>query len=1105
MQQRATPFFLLLVGVLTLFQIPGLRPGAAAPPKAPAPAQETPEAPAATGTKEVAGEQEHDWQEPLRLYREFFGISTPPPAKDTLTVDEHPAPGSKAEDAANDWQEVKDAAGSHYKMSFLIALVPDPIDSSLAALSDQALSAIQQGYTVNDFLLDRHWLPWLDEAAQSRRYRQVPGVLLFRSSAPIEKFDNQLETVLLVGETPKFGIHKQAFQNALGLIARLAPGETVRIAGPTFSGSAESLRLALEGTGLPDVRIVTGSATSPEVKEVLGSVPGARFSRTVVPDDVLLARALCYLVEELGWPTTKVALLTESDTQYGRKPKRDPSSDPGCPGTHPIDLVRVYFPSGLASVRTEHEHTEGKKGDEAQPVLLPRATLNLSLAERAQPADIVRQLSPLSTHSKDLAISNLLTKLRDDDILYLGLLATDVRDKLYLARRIRTFNPDVTLFSLNNDLLFAHPQYREEMNGMLVLSSYPLFTEGGLDDDYRRQFSSEVEQGLFQAVDLLVRRDGKVEARARAGEEVWIAAVGNGSLWPVAHLQAKEKEQAPAKRLSALARKKAADPGHGIGDRFRDFLRGLLAFLATRPDFGVLVLLGFLLLLAVWLGNAAPPRGLAAGNSTARSLVGFGLASLWLMGGALLVVGTLPAAVRYTFQLPLVLLLVGVFGVATAWAALPSQRVHPRRATQVALLGACLLGVAVLTGALHWLWMPGGEQGAQFFQLRARRFSSGLSPLVSVLCLGFASYAWALLQLKRRKLIERQDVSWPINQPCEPQLLGCEEMSEPLKRRLERTLPPAQSRFWWVLAGVLLPSALFLAAKAQPVVERRVYGWLFLAAVLLGLTLCAVSFYQFIRLWLTLEKVLERLDHSHLVKTLCRLAEEIDWKPMRSFGWQTPSFRMLVLSAAKLNAIYELPAFPVSVVPGTPVRQPRDLAGLLNAMFKANQEGNLRREINARRELNQIFTEACRDLASPSPGPAVQEFLAVRLVAYIRPVISHLRNCLMATMASGLFLLAAVQTYSFQPKRFVSLGILGVLVLAVVVTLWAFLQMDRNTTLSAIGGTAPGKVTFDRPFFLNVLTYGAIPLLGVVATQFPSVGQEILGWVNPLLRVVGSS
>jgi hypothetical protein len=63
--------------------------------------------------------------------------------------------------------------------------------------------------------------------------------------------------------------------------------------------------------------------------------------------------------------------------------------------------------------------------------------------------------------------------------------------------------------------------------------------------------------------------------------------------------------------------------------------------------------------------------------------------------------------------------------------------------------------------------------------------------------------------------------------------------------------------------------------------------------------------------------------------------------------------------------------------------------------------------------------------------------------------------------------------------------------------------MDRNATLSRIGDTTPGKVTFDRTFFAKLFTYVGIPVLGLIATQFPAVGELLGRLAGQVLRVAG--
>jgi hypothetical protein len=69
-------------------------------------------------------------------------------------------------------------------------------------------------------------------------------------------------------------------------------------------------------------------------------------------------------------------------------------------------------------------------------------------------------------------------------------------------------------------------------------------------------------------------------------------------------------------------------------------------------------------------------------------------------------------------------------------------------------------------------------------------------------------------------------------------------------------------------------------------------------------------------------------------------------------------------------------------------------------------------------------------------------------------------------------------------------------------------QMDRNELLTRIGTVnakdasgAVHRVTFDRAFVGTMLTYVVLPVLGLLATQFPEVGG-LFGVIQPLLRIL---
>src|SRR6185312_7535673 len=148
---------------------------------------------------------------------------------------------------------------------------------------------------------DRSFLPWGDRqvGAQLRALseacrRALPGVLVFRNSDPVRP---RVLLVFVVGETPTSGVHSAALLNALRAATLLAPAASadkpIRIIGPSFSGSAYSLRVALQSfaNSEPDsmhsaFSIVSGTASGSDVSHTLQSgasaTPKVSYSATTV-------------------------------------------------------------------------------------------------------------------------------------------------------------------------------------------------------------------------------------------------------------------------------------------------------------------------------------------------------------------------------------------------------------------------------------------------------------------------------------------------------------------------------------------------------------------------------------------------------------------------------------------------------------------------------------------------------------------------------------------------------------------------------------------------------------------------------------------------------
>lgn len=1029
------------------------------------------------------------------LYQEFFGIPLSPAAESW------PDSAAKIADGAE---------RQAYRLEFLVALVPDPVDSHLSNRFDEALDALQRGIAQSGYLFDRASLPWEGEASKNRRYRSIPGALLFRKVDMTGQ--RRLLAVFLVGESPKGGIQKQAFYTALDFMAGLQPetgmGDPLRILGPSFSGSAESLQIALRewlarsGRSGLGIDMVTGSATARGLEGFFGKLESAgiklTFTRTVADDDTLQVKAYELLERRLGWDLDEIALITEFDTKYGEsfQSSRFPP-------------MVVQFPSNLSHIRTAREKLglDRDPGSSETPGTA-RKSLDLSLADHDEPVDVVPQLSELSTQVNDMALASLLRGISGKH--YIGILATDIQDRLFLAEQVHSFCPDAVVFTFDNHLLDAHPKVSRSMDGTLVLSSYPLYRSNAENaESALSQFTSEFQQGIYLAALRLLGEQQPEPSR------VWLTAVGNGEMWPIAVRSAVPGPWKPERPPESLV-----IPGTG-----RAGLKWLVAALAIAG------LAAWLLWLARPLQQASMrPWDEKVPTYGAVLIPALGAGVLWLSSAVLLVFYGLPlvdrtilpggpAASWYVNLAALALVYLGI-SCAFAWLVWPLRR----WAGALFWIAACVLVPVLLGWAMCEFWLF--PEGARFFYARAGDFSSGLSPLVSLALLGLSAYAWSILEIKRRLLIVAEDLPWPLRGSPEPGLAACANGAEKVNEVLLE--PPGMAlRVGLGLALLLLSVRLF--RRIQPIAETRGYGVFFVLAVMFVFVLAAISFYRFFVAWRRLERLLARLCNTWMIPVFSRASGVLDWQPLRSFGLRMPPFKMTLVSVQHLRTLARLRLLGPDGVPlaGGAGGLRGALDARLDSVFKAEDEGKVLDEIEARRDLRAWFDRNARFLdwtrwtsgnAEPMPAAKdgtpvlrrrevemreIETYLAIRVVAYLRYVFAHLRYALVSATICGLTLLVAVSSYAFQPKRFLSFGIWMALLLASVMTLRAFMQMDRNGALSAISGTAAGKVSLDRTFFSNLLTYGGIPVIGVVLTQFPAVGHVFGGWLGPLLRVVG--
>jgi hypothetical protein len=429
---------------------------------------------------------------------------------------------------------------------FLVALVPDPEESGHTDYFDAVLEGVEDAVAggtpnakgVRHYVRDHHWFPWSGsdkEKNEDRCWERVPGVVLYR---PLDAPGVEPLAVLVVGETPTWGVREKQLLAALANIEEKGVArDDIAILGPTFSGSAPSLAAVLakhvekakkppEPAEMPSAappsasqtepreiafRLVSGTATGELVKptlEVLAeSERGFRASyRSAIPEDAqLLTTMLDYLASIGGYTGERVrtVVFTESMTAYGESVTRASTEILRLP-------LQIRFPPNLASIRSVY--LEVDQSDPKNPVLVAPS------GARATPQERLGELSDQTPITHDLALASVLRELKAQSVRNVGIVATDARDVVFMAGRIKQQLPDVRLFTIGLDIRYLHPDHNSVLNGMLVVhaSDEPIVSTTVRENPMSR--------GVYAAGrDLL--------ANERRVPRALVSLVGNGVLW----------------------------------------------------------------------------------------------------------------------------------------------------------------------------------------------------------------------------------------------------------------------------------------------------------------------------------------------------------------------------------------------------------------------------------------------------------------------------------------------------------------------------------------------------------------------------------------------
>ena len=512
------------------------------------------------------------------------------------------------------------------KARYVLALVPDPLHTNLALDFDRDMEVIQQAAQDEGYTYDSSWLPWQTgnftsplpadhqfSAALIKAREACPGVLLFRKSAFPGGDPSGAAPVLVVfvvGEQPTGGLNQAQWNKAIELMSDtqgqkpawpVASDKTLRILGPSFSGSLPSLDRGLRGSfvefdsALILSGAITGSRSVESFSDRWRNPPKAGlradFGSLQENDELQMDRFVRYLHGQ-HTDAREIAILSEDETAY-----TDSYSQPGFAHKSGLDgchkghcPVRLSYPRDISALRSAYREqsmfaSPSTGANQVHSVLQHGG-------EETSGKDILDTIPSFSGGvaplEQEAALYGIVSQLRIHHTRYIILRCTNPQDFLFLIRFFHRAYPEARIVTMGSDLLFRREMDTTEFRGVLALSSFPLLPDGphwsasGRDEnpakaETHRVFESGGAQGTYNAARLLftlqkvspdpdsppltITVNGALpeysgptwqpDANESLHPPTWVTVLGREGYWPVAVL---DQQTMPH------------DGGEGVGD-----------------------------------------------------------------------------------------------------------------------------------------------------------------------------------------------------------------------------------------------------------------------------------------------------------------------------------------------------------------------------------------------------------------------------------------------------------------------------------------------------------------------------------------------------------
>jgi hypothetical protein len=845
-----------------------------------------------------------------------------------------------------------------------------------------------------------------------------------------------------------------------------------------------------------------------------------------------------------------VAILQEDETRYG-------STDAGQESNDKFPKVRyIKFPRQLSRLRNATPDNSGAAATApSQYLTAPADEISWNWKDAAKDEDSVPAFSgpqgPLSQQAVLLSISDII---RQENIKYIGISATDMYDILFLSKFLKIAAPNTRVFVLDSDLLMVKAGAEgRELDGTLTVTTYPLLARNAdwtLREGHQRSidvFPSRITQGIYNAV-LFQLDPGRVREYAdplfdpsdgapNDRPPLWLTMVGRSGFWPV-----RRGENLPLKDQPA--------PSPGPASVLASDIHARLTF--DSPDGTSLLLQAVLLIWAsihlsglVFARQAKYSwfrqfhiRSVAAHSAHAQHQTYYLFCGTLALGAMLELIaisaGCLSLHGRIALHSPgwfphlfaLFYVSAAIVGVTLTGYAVWITRQPVLKAVSAAYLALSWIIYAAII--LLWSYLNSWRGGdGMFFALRAISLSNEVSPLLPIELLLFMYYMWAWTFIRKVRLSESKQVEIPTLDLLGPAGHGLEDYLIDLRAATDdivfnpQVAKAISMGFGAVILFVLRPWETLRS------VEGGIYDGLFIVLVVVVCLVIVLVWGRYLYIWNRLRRILRGLERTPLRWAFSRFPNTYAWSPL---WYEDAERRAYAISARSVECFQALVARGGFGVLGLP------LSGEVTQAFQRvvsldTDDADENQRSAAVYKLQRIFVGITRRIldhdlrdrwlreggsdtldktnnSAPKKDadPAYQcrllaeEFVALRFVGLIHYQSAQLKNLVGLLGIGFVVAVLAVGSYPFLAARQCVWSLAAVFVVFGAAVIVSFAQMDRDAVLSRLNGTVAGHL--DLSFYLRALSYGGLPLLTLLASQFPSFGRSLVTWLEPALNAL---